>query len=89
MNTILAFSVVGLSAVTCFLGDIAPEVPPAGYIQYGALGLCGFMVYFLCNHIKEVHKNYSEERKEVAKQLSRIAVLLEDRPCLKDNKNSG
>jgi hypothetical protein len=58
-----------------------------GYVEYGALGLCAFMVYFLCNHLTQKEKNHAEDRKETAKYLSRLALLLGDRPCLAHDRN--
>jgi len=84
MNYILGLSTVGLSSFICFLADAQPTTTPASYVQYGALGLCGFMVWFLCDHIKTKERIYSEERKEIAKYLNRIAKELGKRPCLKN-----
>ena len=87
MDYILGLSTVGLSTLICLLSDIQPQPNPASYVQYGALGLCGFMVWFLCDHIKTKEKLHHEERKENAKYLNRIAKLLGDRPCLCDDRD--
>lgn len=67
-----------------------------GWVQYGALGLCGFMVMFLINHIKaqakviekkddEIKENNKELRRLLKDDISaknRLAEALEDRPCI-------
>lgn len=57
-----------------------------GLVEYGALGLCGFMVYFLCTHLTLKEKNHAEERKDIAKYMSRLSVMLGNRPCLLNDR---
>lgn len=63
----------GLGAVvSAMIAVIDPEASPI--IQFGALGLCGFMVYFLCNHIKQMHKDHSKERQKLIEETQDIAI---------------
>lgn len=52
----------GLSAVGSAFIAVAGPMDGNPYIQYGALGLCAFMVVFLCRHISATHKSHREER---------------------------
>jgi len=80
--TIIALSVVHLAGITCFFAEIMPETG----IQYGALGLCAFMVYFLCSYITKKEEVYAKERAEITKYLHRLSVILGDRPCLLNDR---
>jgi hypothetical protein len=78
--------VTGLTAVAAAGVAMATSETGGGYVEYGALGLCAFMVYFLCNHLTLKEKNHSEERQATAKYMNRLAVMLGNRPCLMDER---
>lgn len=51
-------------------------------VEYGALGLCGAVVMFLCNYLKGLTKQHREERAELVtsmqtkdKQLAELTKL--------------
>lgn len=55
-------------------------------LQYGALGLCGLVVAFLCNHIKCLTKKITDLCEKNNAAYLRLSNLLEDRPCLMKDK---
>lgn len=50
-------------------GMIATIANNAPVIEYGALGLCGMVVLFLCNHLKGMVVQHREERAELIGSL--------------------
>jgi len=87
IELVSGLSVVGLATIVCALSEVPPSVE-SSVIQYGALGLCGFMVWFLCGYIKRKEEIHAEERKETAKYLSRVATLLGERKCLAGDRET-
>lgn len=57
MSMIYSLLAVGSATVA-----VAGPMDGNPYIQYGALGLCGAMVLFMCKHITETHRAHREER---------------------------
>ncbi len=51
-------------------------------LEYGALGLCAIIVFFLCNHIKYLTKKLELLSEGNTKAYNRLADMLDDRPCL-------
>ena len=64
------------------------------YLDYGALGLCAFMVAWMCWHNSQLAASNDRKDKILGElnakntaAYNRLANLLEDRPCLfKDNR---
>jgi hypothetical protein len=94
---------LGLLALSGLAADGAPGMP-ASVLQFGALGLCAYMVWRLHAHQRELLEvirrkdalldRRGEELSALAKQniaaCYRLADLLEDRPCLrKDHRIEG
>lgn len=76
---------LGLSAVASAaiaMATASENQTGGGYVEYGALGLCAFMVYFLCNHLTLKEKNHADERQKTAQYINRLSVILGNKPCL-------
>lgn len=77
MIKILSLAAVGLSGITMASTDMAaPAV-----VQYGALGLCGSVVFFLCRYLLVMTELNQKERLRMVESLekkdSRNEALLE------------
>ena len=74
-DTILGITAVLSAAVAITVGDAStPTIPfSIPVVEYGALGLCAFMIYFLCKHITETHRGHAKERQELIKQTQSIS----------------
>ena len=93
MNTFYGLTAV-LGAMIAVAGTSSTG---SGYLEYGALGLCGAMVYFLCRHLSDQMDGHRKEREHLQGQLTentkkaiqaydRLAKCLDDRPCLMKDK---
>ncbi len=74
-------------------GCVAVMAMGDSYLQYGALGLCAIVVIFLCGHIRVLTDKIDRKDRVLGelyekntKAYSRLADLLEDRPCLMKDK---
>lgn len=56
-------------------------------VEYGALGLCGAMVYFLCKHIKHLTKKYEKLIEDNTTAYNRLTNILSGCPCSTDKKD--
>lgn len=96
-------AVMGLLSVGGLAAEGAPGMP-ASVLQFGALGLCGYMVWRLHVHQQDLLEvirkkdalldRRGEELSALARQniaaCHRLGDLLEDRPCLgKDHRMKG
>jgi len=86
IETTLSLGAVGSAMSVVALGTVEVPVPGTEWMQFGALGLCGFMVFFLCSYLKAKEQSHSEERKELARYLSRLCTLLGERKCLVNDR---
>ena len=82
METVIGTTAVGLATVVWVIGEVTPEPGNFSWIQFGAFGLCSYMVYFLCEHLKAKEKAHNAEREKFLLYLSRLAVILGNKPCL-------
>ena len=74
--------VYGLLAVGSAALAITSATGNLPVVEYGALGMCGFMVYFLCKHITALHKDHQEERTQFTEAITELSTELKNRPCL-------
>lgn len=65
MDFIYGFLAVGSAGVSIAASSI--DVP---VVEYGALGLCGYMVFFLCRYVKECHKDHKAEREQALRDFA-------------------
>jgi len=62
--------VVGVaSVVVCGAASLANEISLPPFIQYGALGLAGFLIYKQCGYLEKITEQHVIERKELVASL--------------------
>ncbi|MDD5328044.1 MAG: hypothetical protein PHY02_09585 [Phycisphaerae bacterium] len=84
-----------LSLTPCILAImVTTTAGEAPYLQYGALGLCAMIVYFLCKYIYHLSGLLSKDSEKLeqlteknTKAYDRLTDVLKDRPCImKDSR---
>ena len=73
MNTLYTTLIIA-SAALAVNPEPIEKITNVPFVQYGALGLCGFMVYFLCKHISKMHADHKAERKTLMDQVLNISI---------------
>ena len=67
-------------AITPFLGSgfivALSSVSELEFVQYGALGLCGLVVWFLCKYLARLTQQHEVERKELVESLKQVTDML-------------
>lgn len=58
------------------------ESSDMAFVQYGALGLCALMVFWLLKHVTKLTQENQKIAIQAVRALDRIATLWEERACL-------
>jgi len=89
----IELKLLGLTPFGCAMFLAATEPGGPAYLQYGALGLCAMVVLFLCIFIRDLITKLDRKDQVLAdlqqksiEAYARLADMLEDRPCLKNDK---
>lgn len=85
ISSLAVFAAAGVAADL-----VGPAIPWADWImRFGALGLCGFMVFQNYRQMRETNRVLNRKDAEIRRlsdnsvaAMNRIAEALEDRPCL-------
>lgn len=82
---------IGLTALLVAASDVQTGSP--NYLEYGAFGLCTFLVGWLCKYVYDLKQEAKELQnfllhltEQNTKAFERWAALLAERPCLVGDK---